>query len=206
MSISKQACRLCSALVVVSALLIITAHALAENNKVLGEIEFAASNPAAKHAGVWVDGQYLGFLHELKGAKAVLLMPGKHTIVVREAGYTDFTEEVLLEPGQKQTLPVTLTKDPQAHFPAITAEVKLEVTPNRAAVFVDDKYLGPVHDFGGLGRALLVSPGKHRIKIALPGYQTFETEISLLPKQKYTVKTDLAKGSIAQSSPLLKER
>jgi len=50
---------------------------------------------------------------------------------------------------------------------------------------------------------MLLSPGTHRIKIDLPGYRTFETEITLLPNQKYTVKTDLAKGSIAQASPLI---
>jgi len=71
---------------------------------------------------------------------------------------------------------------------------------------VDDSFVGPVHDFGGLGRALLVSPGRHRIKIALPGYQTFETEANLLPNQKFTVKTDLVKGSIKQAGPLIKEQ
>ena len=50
-----------------------------------------------------------------------------------------------------------------------------------------------------------VSPGKHRIKIALPGYQVFETEDTLLPNQKSTVKTDLVKASITQAGPLIKQ-
>jgi hypothetical protein len=69
---------------------------------------------------------------------------------------------------------------------------------------VDDSFVGP--EFGGVGRALLVSPGKHRIKVALPGYQTFETEINLLPNQKFTAKTDMVKGSIEQAGPLIKEQ
>lgn len=55
------------------------------------------------------------------------------------------------------------------------------------------------------GRTIQVSPGKHRIKIALPGYQVFETEVNLLPNQKFTVKTDLVKGSITQAGPLIKQ-
>ena len=52
---------------------------------------------------------------------------------------------------------------------------------------------------------MLLSPGKHRIKIALAGYRTFETEVNLLPKQKFTLKTDLAKGSITEAGPLIKK-
>jgi hypothetical protein len=43
---------------------------------------------------------------------------------------------------------------------------------------------------------MLLSPGKHRIKIELPGYRTFETEVNLLAGQKSEVKTELIKGSI----------
>jgi PEGA domain len=34
-----------------------------------------------------------------------------------------------------------------------------------------------------------VSPGKHRIKIELPGYQTFGTEINLHARQKSSTET-----------------
>jgi len=173
-------------------------------SKVMGEVEFVGANDVEKHSGVWVDGEYVGYLSELKGDKKVLLLPGEHEVSVRQSGYNDFTQKVPVEPGQKQTVKVALVKEPGARAPSVTAEIKLTVTPSRAAVFVDDNFVGPVHDFGGLGRALLVSPGKHRIKIALPGYQTFETEINLLPNQKFTVKTDLVPGSIKQAGPLIK--
>jgi len=38
----------------------------------------------------------------------------------------------------------------------------------------------------------------------LPGYQTFETEINLLPNQKFKIETDLVKGSITQAGELIK--
>ncbi len=52
---------------------------------------------------------------------------------------------------------------------------------------------------------MLVIPGKHRIKIELPGYQTFETEINLLARQKSELKTELVRGSIEQAGALVKQ-
>jgi PEGA domain-containing protein len=205
MSIAKRFRISTSLLVAVGSLLSLAGPAYTQN-KVMGEVEFIGANDVEKHSGVWIDGEYVGYLSELKGDRRVLLLPGEHQVSVRQSGYKDFTQTVLVEPGHKQTVNVALVKEPGARPPAVTAEIKLTVTPSRAAVFVDDSFVGPVHDFGGLGRALLVSPGRHRIKIALPGYQTFETEANLLPNQKFTVKTDLVKGSIKQAGPLIKEQ
>jgi hypothetical protein len=70
---------------------------------------------------------------------------------------------------------------------------------------VDDGFVGTVQEFGGVGRGMLVNPGKHRVKIALPGYQAFETEVNLLPRQKITLKTNLVPGSITQAGPSIKK-
>ncbi len=37
-----------------------------------------------------------------------------------------------------------------------------------------------VAEFRGVGRAMLVAPGKRKITISLPGYQSFETELNLV--------------------------
>jgi len=47
----------------------------ARNNEILGEVRFAPENGAAKTAGVWVDGKYVGYVKELKGSKKLLLLP-----------------------------------------------------------------------------------------------------------------------------------
>jgi hypothetical protein len=172
--------------------------ARAQSNQVMGEVEFDAGNKPAKDAGVWVDA-------ELKGSKKVLLLPGTHEISVRRSGYQDHTENVLLEPGKKTIIHVSLEKDPAAQYASVTAEIKLAVEPDRAAVFLDGNYAGHAHDFGGVGRAMLVSPGSHKIKIALPGFRTFETEVKLLANQKYEIKTVLPAGSVTQTDPLIKQ-
>jgi len=174
-------------------------------NDIMGEIQFVGAGKAEKTSGVWVDGQYVGYLKELKGSKKVVLLPGEHEISVRQAGYRDFTQKVVLEPGQKQLIQVAMQKNPDAQFPDATAQVKMSVSPNRAAVFVDDQFVGHVDEFDGPGQALLVAPGKRRVKITLPGYRTFETELNLLAEQKFELKTELFKGSILQAGPLMNE-
>ena len=64
-------------------------------NDVMGEIQFEGKSHVEKTSGVWVDGEYVGYLKELKGSKKVLLLPGEHVITVRQDGYQDFTERFL---------------------------------------------------------------------------------------------------------------
>jgi PEGA domain len=173
---------------------------VAAQNEVLGELQFEGTSDAARTAGVWIDGQYLGYAKELKGSKKILLMPGDHQITVRQGGFLDLSERITIQPGEKQLLRLNLQKDTRVHLPTITAEVKLAVTPDRAAVFVDTVFVGHVGEFNGAGKALLVAPGRHDIKISLPGYQTFETQVSLIANQKFQLKTDLVKGAVAELS------
>jgi hypothetical protein len=188
-------------LVVVCFLLCFVAGAWAQK-AVTGKIKFIGANKAAKTSGVWIDGQYVGFLKELKEERTVTLLPGEHEIAVRQSGYQDFVQNVIIEPGRQLVLKVVIQKDPRAQLPKLTAKVKLQVSPDRAAVFVDDAYVGHVEEFG---RGMLVGSGKHHIKITLPGYQSFDTEVNLLPDQDFTIKTELLKGSITQADPLLKK-
>jgi len=163
--------------------------AAAQNNRVLGQVEIVGKTNVDKSSGVWADGQYVGFVKELKGDKKLLLLPGEHKIEVRHAGYIAVTENVNVEPGKKITLSVHLLRDPHAIFPhGVTSQIKLDVTPDRAAVFVDGGYVGTPHDF-------VITPGKHTIRIALAGYRDFTTEVDLRPGQKITIKTDLVPGN-----------
>jgi len=201
----RRASVLFSAVMVVSALLIpaIYAPAIYAGNDVMGELQFEGKSKVEKTSGVWIDGEYVGYLKELRGSKKVLLLPGEHTISVRQNGYQDFTQRVLMQPGQKYLIRVAMEKAATPAMPAVTATVKIEVNPNRAAVFVDGLFVGHVGEFEGAGRGMLVAPGTHKIRVALPGYQTFETDINPLANQKVEVKTDLVKNDAAVAEPLL---
>ena len=195
------------ALALVAALLFLSPiSSRSQQNQVMGELQFSGATKVERNSGVWIDGQYVGYLRELNGNKKIMLLPGEHEISVRQAGYKDFTKKVVVEPGQVQPFPVTMEKDLGAQYPGSDgATLKLNVIPDRSAVFIDDGYVGHASDFGGAFHSMVISPGKHRIKIELPGYQTFETEINLLARQKSEVKTELVKGSIDQAGPLVKQ-
>jgi PEGA domain len=171
---------------------------------ITGEVELKPVTKPDRAAGVWVDGQYVGFVKELHGEKKILLLPGEHEVSIRQAAYKNQDQKIVVEPGHVTTITVRLERDPNVEMPLTTSEIKLDVTPDRAAVFLDGAYAGSVGDFKGLGHGMLVEPGKHTIKIDLAGYRPFETEVTLLPKQKFTVKTNLEEGSILQADPAIK--
>jgi hypothetical protein len=81
--------------------------------------------------------------------------------------------------------------------------VKIEVNPSRAAVFLDGLFVGHVGEFEGAGRGMRVAPGTHQIRIALPGYQTFETEIDPIANQKVEIKTELVKNGAPLTDPMV---
>jgi hypothetical protein len=178
----------------------------AQSNDVLGEVQFEGKTKVEKTSGVWVDGQYVGYLNELKLSKKVLLLPGDHTISVRQNGYLDFSQTIVVQPGKTNIIRVAMNKAPTGPMPPDSelATIKINVNPSRAAVFMDNRFVGHVGEFGGLGRALQVVPGTHHIRIALPGYATFQTDINPLPRQKVEVKTDLVKSETPLAEPLLK--
>jgi hypothetical protein len=178
---------------------VVTAYA---GNEVLGEVQLEGATKVEKTSGVWIDDQYLGYLKELKGSKKILLLPGAHKISVRQNGYEDFTREVTLQPGQKQLIVVKMVKDLRFKMPHVTAEIKLSVNPDRAAVFLDGLFVGHAGEFGGIAKSLVVAPGHRKISLSLPGYETFSTEVDLSPNQKFEIKTDLVKASTSESSPL----
>jgi len=195
------------AMIVFAWLLLMTSGPKTEGtqNKVVGELEFEGKTKLERDSGVWIDGNYVGYLKELKGSKKITLLPGQHEVTVRQSGYEDYVQRVVVEPGEKRLITVSLHLAPRATVPNITATLKLKVKPKRAAVFLDEKFVGHAADFGGAFRSMKISPGKHQIRVELPGYQTFVTEVDLLANQEAEVKTELLIGSIEQNSMLIKK-
>jgi hypothetical protein len=185
--------------------LMTTANLVQAENQVMAELHFVTHNRAEKTAGVWIDGQYVGYAKELNGNKKVLLLPGKHEILVRQPWYKDYAEEAVLEPGEVHTITLALVRDAQAPTKNATGELKISATPDRAAVFVDNQFTGHVNEFQGVGKALLLTPGQHHVRIALPGYLPFETVVDLRPHQKLKIETALVKGSITDAGSLVSQ-
>jgi PEGA domain-containing protein len=175
-------------------------------DRVQSELRFVGHNKAEKTAGVWVDGQYVGFVKELTGDKKIVLLPGKHDVLVRQAWYQDYAEQVILEPGRVSVVNVSLVKAGRPSTREATGELKISATPTRAAVFVDNQFAGHVDEFEGAGKAMLLTPGRHSVRVALPGYLPFETVVDLRPHQKLKIQTELVKGSITDAGSLVNQQ
>jgi hypothetical protein len=174
--------------------------AYGQQNTKMGEVRFTADNQDERDSGVWIDGKYVGYVKELKGDRKVMLPAGEHEITIRQAGYKDFTKTVVVAEDQIQTVAVVLEENTKLTYPGSNAaELRLDITPKRAAVFVDNAYMGHGGDFGGRFHSMLVSPGKHHLKVTLSGYMTYETDIDQLASSKSQMKIVLVKSSSAPS-------
>ena len=174
---------------------LVLTNAFGQQNPKMGEVRFTADNQDERDSGVWIDGKYAGYVKELKGDRKVLLPPGEHEFLIRQAGYKDFTKKIVVEADQVQMIAVVLEENPKLTFPGSNAaELRLDIQPKRAAVFMDDSYMGHGGDFGGRFHSMLVSPGKHRLKVTLDGYKPYETDIDAVASSKSQMKIVLEKS------------
>jgi hypothetical protein len=174
-------------------------------NPILGEVELEAATKLERDAGVWLDGQYVGYVKDLQGKKGKLVMlPGKHNLLFKLIGYQDIASTIIVEPGQQTRYSVALNEAPNLTYPekAETAQLRISVEPESAAIFVNDAYVGHVDRFNGR-KGMRLTPGTYRFTIALPGYQSFETELTLRASQAYEIKTVLAPGTIGEQAGAL---
>jgi hypothetical protein len=189
-----------------SAIFLASSCLLHGENRVLAEVRFMTHNRAERTAGVWIDGQYVGYAKELAGDKKMLLLPGKHEIIVRQPWYKDYVEQAVLEPGELHIVNLLLVKDARSPSRDATGELRISATPTRAAVFVDEQFAGHVDEFDGVGKAMLLTPGQHSLRLALPGYLPFETMVDLRPHQRLKIETALVKGSITGAGSLVSQK
>src|SRR5258708_32932485 len=138
-------------------LLTLGAKTLTAQNDVMGELQFEGKTKVERDSGVWIDGSYVGYLKELNGSKKIMLLPGEHQVTVRQSGYVDFVQKVVVEPGEKRLVVVSLHLAPSATVPEVTATLKLKIKPERAAVFLDGKFVGHAGDFGGAFKSMKIS-------------------------------------------------
>jgi hypothetical protein len=63
-------------------------------------------------------------------------------------------------------------------------ELRLDVSPRHAQVYVDGYYAGVVDDYDGVFQGLKLEPGTYRIEITAPGYETLSFDVRISPEQK----------------------
>jgi len=170
-----------------------------------------------KDAQVYVDRYAAGVVDDYDGIfQHLTLRPGPHLIEIRKTDFITLTVELNLQPGQSITyrrtmepsrgeidapspLPAAPGFDEGAMPPApadINAppgDVKFDVTPNDAAVYVDSFYAGIAGDFDG-SQHLLMPPGRHHLALRLEGYDTIEVDLAIDSARSITYRTTLKKA------------
>jgi len=175
----------------------------AQQNTGTREVRFSSGSADERDAGVWVDGKYEGYVKEFKfrGKKRLLLPVGDHEITIKQSGYEDLTKKITIAADQSQDIDVSLVPNAKATFPgADRAELRLDIRPKNAAVFVDGMYVGHGSDFGGRYHSLFVTPQQHELKVTFGGYKTYKMEIDPPPNQKTQMTITLEAGADSTSN------
>ena len=72
-----------------------------------------------------------------------------------------------------------------------TGEIRLQVHPRHAEVYVDGYYAGRVDEFDGVFQALRIEEGPHMIEIVAPGYTTLIFNVRIVAGRKIDYRGDL---------------
>jgi hypothetical protein len=80
------------------------------------------------------------------------------------------------------------------------ADVKVQVTPKQAEVFVDGFYAGHAEDFDGVFKRLHTTPGGHAITLFSEGYRTITDDIYVAPDHTYQLHESLERLGAGQNS------
>jgi PEGA domain len=82
-----------------------------------------------------------------------------------------------------------------------SAELRLEVKPKDAQVYVDGYYAGIVDDFNGIFQRLHIRPGNHELALYLPGFRTVTQNLHLGVGQDSKIKLDMTPLAAGESNP-----
>jgi hypothetical protein len=80
------------------------------------------------------------------------------------------------------------------------ADVRVEVTPKQAEVYVDGFYAGLADDFDGVFKRLHTTPGGHAITLHLEGYRTVTENIYASPDSTFKLRDTMEKLGAGETS------
>ena len=77
---------------------------------------------------------------------------------------------------------------------AYLAEIRTEVKPQDARVYIDGDYVGVADDFDGWWQRLEVPPGRHRLTFRSPGFAPYVIDIRVYPGRDAHIKYEMRPG------------
>ena len=82
----------------------------------------------------------------------------------------------------------------------VAADIRTEITPKNAEVYVDGYYAGRASDFDGAFQALHVVPGGHAITVHLDGFRTLTEDVYVRPESTFKMKATLLPMALGEMS------
>ncbi len=76
-------------------------------------------------------------------------------------------------------------------------EIRTEIKPDEAKVYLDGDYVGVADDFNSWYQRMNVEPGRHRLVFRAQGYQPYAVTMRILPGRDYHIKQQLQPGNDA---------
>src|SRR5476649_1634212 len=68
-------------------------------------------------------------------------------------------------------------------FTGPEGNLRLQITPKQAAVYVDGYFAGQVDQYDGVFQRLHVTPGEHELVVYLTGYRSIHEQLYLGPNE-----------------------
>lgn len=81
-----------------------------------------------------------------------------------------------------------------------TADIRTNVTPKDAEVYVDGFLAGPADKFDGVFQRLHLSPGGHNITLYREGFRTVTLPVYVRPDSTFKIKTTMERLATGQTS------
>ena len=83
---------------------------------------------------------------------------------------------------------------------SVDGDVRTQVTPKQAEVYIDGFYAGTAGDFDGVFKRLHLMPGGHAITLYLPGYRTITHDVYVRPDSTVKVSDTMERLASGQAS------
>ena len=73
------------------------------------------------------------------------------------------------------------------------ASIRTDVKPKDAQVYLDGRLVGTVRDYNGKNDRLFIFPGEHTLEFRHPNYETYTTQLRVMPDQDLRVRARMRK-------------
>jgi hypothetical protein len=135
------------------------------------------------NADIWLDNLYYGTTPQIIGG----LSAGTHTLVLRKAGYYDYTEPFPITAGQTSTRSSWMTPYTKASG---YGDIQIQSNPVGAAVYVNNNYKGTTISSSALYVTQL-SPGSYTVRVTLADYQPYTVTAVVTAGGVYDIRANL---------------